>query len=86
MKLFEKEYNYLYKTIHDDEAPKRMSLDRNGIRPESGRATSAPAGRSTRATLWQPEGAIDVSGGRQAFAMIVLGITVAHARALSKAR
>jgi hypothetical protein len=36
--------------------------------------------------VWQPEGAIDASGEGQAFAMIVLGITVAHERALSKAR
>jgi hypothetical protein len=37
MKLFEKLYNHHYKTIHDDEARKRMSLDsvahRNGIIP-----------------------------------------------------
>ena len=37
MKLFEKLYNHLYTTIHDDEARKRMSLDsvahRTGIIP-----------------------------------------------------
>jgi len=91
MKLFEKLYNHLYTTIHDDEARKRMSLDsvarRNGIIPArdlDGRRAPPLAALGPR--LWQLEGAIDASGEGQAFAMIVLGITVAHARALSKAR
>ena len=91
MKLFEKLYNHLYKTIHDDEARKRMSLDsvarRNGIIPArdlDGRRAPPLAALGPR--LWQPEGAIDASGEGQAFAMIVLGIKVAHARAPSNAR
>ncbi len=91
MKLFEKLYNHLYTTIHDDEARKRMSLDSvarperdNPARDLDGRRAPPLAALGPR--LWQLEGAIDASGEGQAFAMIVLGITVAHARALSKAR
>jgi hypothetical protein len=91
MKLFEKLYNHLYTTIHDDEARKRMSLDsvarRNGIiLPGNLDGRRAPPLAAPGPRLWQLEGAIDASGEGLAFAMIVLGITVAHARALSKAR
>jgi hypothetical protein len=56
MKLFEKLYNHLYRTIHDDEARKRMSLDsvarRNGIiLPGIWTGDERPAGRSRGAPL-----------------------------------